>query len=114
MRRQAEENLRAKPIRRGHVEIHVVIEIWTHLARTSITKRLSKMEMHMQQLGVRDSPSQMPMPASHVKYHSPYFTPEMVERMSERQRGKLSHTQEEKQRQQACGFIEAVGSKTGL
>ncbi|EKM51903.1 uncharacterized protein PHACADRAFT_262307 [Phanerochaete carnosa HHB-10118-sp] len=34
--------------------------------------------------------------------------------MSERQRGKLSMTQEEKQRQQACGFIEAVGSKIGF
>ncbi|KAI0689053.1 cyclin-like protein [Cytidiella melzeri] len=61
----------------------------------------------------RDSPTQAPMPASHIKYHSPYFTPEMVERMSERQRGKLNVTQEEKQRQQACGFIEAIGSKTG-
>ncbi|KAI0802054.1 cyclin-like protein [Irpex lacteus] len=63
---------------------------------------------------MRDSPSQAPMPASFAKYHWPYFTPEMVERMSERQRGKLSITQEEKQRQQACGFIEAIGSKTGF
>ncbi|KIP08932.1 hypothetical protein PHLGIDRAFT_87416 [Phlebiopsis gigantea 11061_1 CR5-6] len=54
------------------------------------------------------------MPVSHIKYHLPYFTPEEVERMSDRQRGKLSMTQEEKQRQQACGFIEAVGSKIGF
>ena len=74
--------------------------------------RTSTMDHHSQHSGMRDSPSQMP--ASHVKYHLPYFTPDEVERMSERQRGKLSMTQEERQRQQACGFIEAVGSKIGL
>lgn len=61
---------------------------------------------------LRDSPSQLP--ASYVKYHLPYFTPDEVERMCERQRGKMSMTQEEKHRQQACGFIEAVGSRIGL
>ena len=66
----------------------------------------------VQQNNARDSPSQMPI--SHVKYHLPYFTPDEAERMSERQRGKLSMNQEEKQRQQACGFIESVGSKIGL
>lgn len=60
----------------------------------------------------RESPSRLT--ASHVKYHLPYFTPDEVEHMSQRQRGKLSASQEEKQRQQACGFIEAVGSKIGL
>ena len=75
----------------------------------------NKMDMHMHHsMGMGDSPSQAPMPASFAKYHWPYFTPEMVERLSERQRGKLSITQEEKQRQQACGFIEAIGSRTGL
>ncbi|KAJ3525032.1 hypothetical protein NM688_g8465 [Phlebia brevispora] len=67
---------------------------------------------HQHHQALRDSPSQLP--ASHVKYHLPYFTPEEVERMSERQRGKLTATQEEKQRQQACGFIEAVGSRIGF
>ena len=71
------------------------------------------MDAHQgQHATARDSPSQMPV--SHIKYHLPYFTPEEVERMSDRQRGKLSMTQEEKQRQQACGFIEAMGSKIGL
>lgn len=54
------------------------------------------------------------IPASHFKYHLPYFTPQDVERLSEKQRGKLSVTQEEKARQQACGFIEAIGSDIGL
>lgn len=52
--------------------------------------------------------------ASYVKHHLPYFTPVEVERLSDRQRGKLSISQEEKVRQQACGFIEAVGAKIGL
>ena len=51
------------------------------------------------------SPSQLP--ASHVKYHHPYFSPTEVELLSEKQRGKLAANQE-KLRQQACGFIEAV------
>lgn len=58
------------------------------------------------------SPSQLP--ASFSKYHHPYFTSAEVQYLSEKQRGKLSATQEEKARQQACGFIEAVGSKIGL
>lgn len=58
------------------------------------------------------SPSQLP--ASFSKYHHPYFTSAEVQYLSEKQRGKLSATQEEKARQQACGFIEAVGSKIGF
>ncbi|KAG2344054.1 cyclin-like protein [Suillus weaverae] len=58
------------------------------------------------------SPSQLP--ASFSKYHHPYFTLAEVQYLSEKQRGKLSATQEEKARQQACGFIEAVGSKIGF
>ncbi|KAH8109802.1 cyclin-like protein [Phellopilus nigrolimitatus] len=57
------------------------------------------------------SPSQLP--ASHVKFHLPYFSPAEVEYLSEKQRGKLSANQE-KLRQQACGFIEAVGVKIGF
>ena len=63
--------------------------------------------------GVMD-PSTSQLPTSFSKYHHPYFTPTEVEYFSERQRGKLSVSQEEKARQQACGFIEAVGSKIGL
>jgi len=58
------------------------------------------------------SPSQLP--TSFSKYHHPYFTSAEIQRLSEKQRGKLSATQEEKARQQACAFIEAVGSKIGL
>ncbi|KAL4072990.1 cyclin-like protein [Scleroderma yunnanense] len=54
------------------------------------------------------------LPASFSKYHHPYFTLAEVEYFSEKQRGKLSVSQEEKARQQACGFIEAVGSKIGF
>lgn len=51
---------------------------------------------------------------SHIKYHLPYFTPAEVDQLADKQRGRLSVTQEEKIRQQACGFIEAVGAKIGL
>ncbi|CAL1712899.1 unnamed protein product [Somion occarium] len=44
----------------------------------------------------------------------PYFTPLEIEQLSEKQRGKLSLSQEEKARQQACAFIEAVGAKIGF
>jgi CTD kinase subunit beta len=54
------------------------------------------------------------LPTSSSKYHHPYFTPAEVEYLSEKQRGKLSATQEEKTRQQACAFLEAVGAKIGL
>ncbi|PSR70531.1 hypothetical protein PHLCEN_2v13570 [Hermanssonia centrifuga] len=72
----------------------------------STTMITPNMDSNHHHTGLRDSPSHLP--ASHVKYHLPYFTPEEVERFSERQRGKLSVAQEEKQRQQACGFIEAA------
>ncbi|KZT11898.1 cyclin-like protein [Laetiporus sulphureus 93-53] len=51
---------------------------------------------------------------SHIKYHLPYFTPAEVDQLADKQRGRLSVTQEEKIRQQACGFIEAVGAKIGF
>ncbi|KAA1469897.1 cyclin-like protein [Dentipellis sp. KUC8613] len=60
----------------------------------------------------RDSPSHIP--ASFTKYHHPYFTPIEVDYLSEKQRGKLSSNQEDKARQQACAFIEAVGAKIGF
>ncbi|KAI9464171.1 cyclin-like protein [Boletus coccyginus] len=64
----------------------------------------------MEQQGL--PPSQLP--ASSSKYHHPYFTMSEVEYLSEKQRGKLSATQEEKVRQQACGFLEVVGAKIGF
>ncbi|KZV73665.1 cyclin-like protein [Peniophora sp. CONT] len=51
---------------------------------------------------------------SHTVQHHPYFTPDEIEHLSEKQRGKLSTTQEDKARQQACAFMEAVGSKIGF
>jgi CTD kinase subunit beta len=51
---------------------------------------------------------------SHVKRFKPYFPPEQVEQLSAKQRGKLSVSREEKSRQQACGFIDAVGVRCGL
>lgn len=57
---------------------------------------------------------QSQLPASSSKYHHPYFTLPEVEYLSDKQRGKLSATQEEKLRQQACGFLEVVGAKIGL
>ena len=53
-------------------------------------------------------------PSSYTQHHRPYFTPYDVVRLAEKQRGKLSTSQEEKARQQACGFIESVGAKIGL
>jgi hypothetical protein len=58
------------------------------------------------------SPAQTP--ASSSKYHHPYFTPAEVEYLSDKQRGKLSVTGEEKVRQNACGFLEAIGARIGL
>lgn len=57
------------------------------------------------------SPSHLP--ASNVKYHHPYFSPDEVEYLTEKQRGKMSVNQD-KLRQQACAFTEAVGVKIGL
>ncbi|TFK74848.1 cyclin-like protein [Pluteus cervinus] len=54
------------------------------------------------------------MPTSSTKYHHPYFTPAEVEHLSEKQRGKLSKTQEDKVRQNACGFLEALGARIGF
>lgn len=75
-------------------------------------RRAAKRGMDANHSSLRDSPSQIP--ASHLKYHLPYFTPTEIEQLSERQRGKLSLSQEERARQQACGYIEAVSTKIGL
>ncbi|KAJ7695650.1 cyclin-like protein [Mycena rosella] len=55
-----------------------------------------------------------PNPHSSSKYHHPYFTPAEVEYLSEKQRGKLSVTQEERVRQSACGFLETLGARVGF
>ncbi|KAK4687398.1 CTD kinase subunit beta, partial [Tremellales sp. Uapishka_1] len=52
--------------------------------------------------------------SSRIKHHKPYFTPVEVERLSSKQRGKLSVSREERGRQQACGFIDAVGTRCGF
>lgn len=54
------------------------------------------------------------IPVSTVKLHKPYFTPQQVQDLCEKTRGKMSVSQEEKVRQHACKFIEAVGAKIGL
>ncbi|WRT65613.1 uncharacterized protein IL334_002558 [Kwoniella shivajii] len=59
----------------------------------------------------------MAVPSSskaHVKHYKPYFTPVEVEKLSAKQRGKLSVSREERGRQQACGFIDAVGARCGF
>ncbi|KAF9777636.1 cyclin-like protein [Thelephora terrestris] len=58
--------------------------------------------------------SRIGIPVSTVKLHKPYFTPQQVQDLCEKTRGKLSISQEEKTRQHACTFIEAVGAKIGF
>jgi CTD kinase subunit beta len=48
------------------------------------------------------------------RFHHPYFTAQEIVSLSDKQRGKLSVTQEDKVRQQACTFAEAVGARIGL
>ncbi|KAH9037156.1 cyclin-like protein [Lactarius hengduanensis] len=59
-------------------------------------------------------PGPVNQPSSYTQHHRPYFPPFDVVRLSEKQRGKLSTSQEEKARQQACGFTESVGIKIGF
>ncbi|KAF8333429.1 cyclin-like protein [Cantharellus anzutake] len=44
----------------------------------------------------------------------PYFNPDEVAYLCDRQRGKMTESQESKARIQACSFIEVVGSKIGF
>ncbi|KAF7365228.1 CTD kinase subunit beta [Mycena venus] len=53
-------------------------------------------------------------PTSSSKYHHPYFTPAEVGYLSEKQRGKLSVTQEDRARQKACAFLETLGARIGF
>ncbi|KAG9000701.1 hypothetical protein FRB94_005208 [Tulasnella sp. JGI-2019a] len=52
-------------------------------------------------------------PPARTRNHRPYFTPSEVAYLSEKQRGKLTESQEDRLRQQAMSFIEAVGSQMG-
>ncbi|GJJ15549.1 hypothetical protein Clacol_009827 [Clathrus columnatus] len=61
-----------------------------------------------------DVDSSTPTPKIFTRYYHPYFSSVEVEGLSTKQRGKLSTSQEEKQRQQACAFIEAVGARIGF
>ncbi|KAJ7368644.1 cyclin-like protein [Mycena albidolilacea] len=62
----------------------------------------------------QSSRGQSPTPHSSSKYHHPYFTPAEVDYLSEKQRGKLSVTQEERVRQNACAFLETLGARIGF
>ncbi|KAL1667449.1 cyclin-like protein [Schizophyllum commune] len=53
-------------------------------------------------------------PLSSSKYHLPYFSPSEVTILSAKQRGKFSIHQEERQRQNACSFLEAMGGRIGF
>jgi len=44
----------------------------------------------------------------------PYFSPDEIAYLCDRQRGKMTESQESKARIQACSFIEVVGSKIGF
>ncbi|EIW66801.1 hypothetical protein TREMEDRAFT_34483 [Tremella mesenterica DSM 1558] len=55
-----------------------------------------------------------PESSAKIKHFKPYFSPAEVERLSTKQRGKLSVSREEKVRLQACGFIEGVGVRCGF
>ncbi|KXN93288.1 CTD kinase subunit beta [Leucoagaricus sp. SymC.cos] len=54
------------------------------------------------------------LPASTLKVYHPYFVPTDTEHLASRTRGKLSHSQEEKSRQNACGFLEIMGARIGF
>ncbi|KAF8158076.1 cyclin-like protein [Crassisporium funariophilum] len=58
------------------------------------------------------TPSQLP--TSSTNYYHPYFSPAEIDYLSEKQRGKRSVTQEEKDRQSACTFLEIIGARVGF
>lgn len=53
-------------------------------------------------------------PSTHLKHYRPYLGSAEVERLSAKQRGKLSASREERGRQLACALIDAVGVRCGL
>ncbi|KAF4577316.1 hypothetical protein EYR36_005303 [Pleurotus pulmonarius] len=65
-------------------------------------------------LGLRPSSPMYSTPPSSSKFHHPYFTPGQVESLSAKQRGKLSVAHEDRTRQSACAFIEAISTRIGF
>jgi CTD kinase subunit beta len=51
---------------------------------------------------------------NYTKCYKSYFTEQEIHILSEKQRGKLTQTQDERGRQQACAFIDSLAKKMGL
>ena len=54
------------------------------------------------------------VPNSKTRRYRPYFTVEDVVNLSQKQRGAMSEDSQEKTRQLACSFMEAIGLRMGL
>ena len=54
------------------------------------------------------------VPNSKTRRYRPYFTVEDVGNLSQKQRGAMSEDSQEKTRQLACNFMEAIGLRMGL
>lgn len=52
--------------------------------------------------------------ASTLKIYQPYFVPTDLEHLTDRTRGRFSHGQEDKNRQNAVGFLETMGARIGF
>jgi len=52
--------------------------------------------------------------ASTLKIYQPYFVPTDLEHLTDRTRGRFSHGQEDKNRQNAVSFLETMGARIGL
>lgn len=48
------------------------------------------------------------------KIYQPYFVPSDLEHLTDRTRGRFSHSQEDKNRQNAVGFLEIMGARIGF
>ncbi len=49
-----------------------------------------------------------------IRRYRPYYTPAEVRALTYKQRGKLSASREERNRQTACDFIQRTGAQLGL
>ncbi|KAJ7600687.1 cyclin-like protein [Mycena floridula] len=58
------------------------------------------------------SPQQVP--TSRLKHHQPYLTSDQIDRLSEKQRGKLSSREEIRTAESACALLEAIGARMGF
>jgi hypothetical protein len=54
------------------------------------------------------------VPNSKTRRYRPYFTVEDLVVLSQKQRGAMSEDSQEKTRQLACSFMEAIGLRMGL